>query len=87
MRRTSAFLTDSLHILVLISFALAQPLFGLLSDSPEFFIARQSEPLDLILLILILCLGLPSLFIFLEGAARTVDLDSTNGHTQAWLAS
>ncbi len=72
MPRKLSFVTGSLHILVLFSFALAQPLFSLLSGYAEFFVARQSEPLDLILLILILCLGLPSLLVFLEGAARAV---------------
>jgi hypothetical protein len=58
--------------LVLFGFAVAQPLFSVLSGYPEFFVARQSQPLDLILLALILCLGLPSLLILLEAVVRTV---------------
>ena len=72
MPRKIPFLTGSLHILVLSSFALAQPLFSLLSGYAEFFVARQSEPVDLILLTLILSLGLPSLGILFEGLASAV---------------
>ena len=72
MLRKPRFLINSLHILILFSLAVAQPIFDLLSGYPEFFVARGSDPLDLIFLALILCLGLPSLFIFLEGVARVV---------------
>ena len=72
MLRKPRFLTNSLHILILFSLAVAEPIFDLLSGYPEFFVARGSDPLDLIFLALILCLGLPSLFIFLEGVARVV---------------
>jgi hypothetical protein len=72
MPHKSSFLTGSLHVLVLCSFALAQPLFSLLSGYAEFFVARQTESVDLILLTLTLCLGLPVLLILLEGLARAV---------------
>ena len=70
MSRKIPFLAGSLHILVLSGFALAQPLYSLLSGYPEFFVARQSEPVDPIILALILSLGLPSLLILFEGLAR-----------------
>ena len=70
MSRKIPFLAGSLHILVLSGFALAQPLYSLLSGYPEFFVARQSEPVDPILLALILSLGLPSLLILFEGLAK-----------------
>ena len=44
-------------------------MFSLLSRYAEFFVARQTEPVDLILLTLIVCLGLPLLLILLEGLA------------------
>ena len=72
MLRKTLFLTGSLHILVLSSFALAQPLFSLLSGYAEFFVARQSEPVDLILLTLILSFGIPALLILFEGLVRAV---------------
>ena len=71
MLQKSSFVTGSLHILVLSSFAVAQPLFSLLSGYAEFFVARQTEPVDLILLTLIACLGLPLLLILLDGLAKT----------------
>ena len=60
---------DALHIFVLFSFALAQPLFDLLSRYPEFFVARKSEPIDIILFILTLCLFLPGMAVLLEAAS------------------
>jgi hypothetical protein len=62
-----SFLTDSLHLFVLVSFAIAQPLFGLLSRNAEFFVARRSQPLDVILFVLIVCYVPPLLFILIEG--------------------
>jgi len=61
MQQKSSFILDSLHIFVLVGFALAQPLFDLLSQNAEFFVARQSEPVDVIVLILVLCVLLPAL--------------------------
>jgi hypothetical protein len=57
-------LANVLEILALSSFALAQPLFGLLSGNAEFLVAHQSEPLDILLLVLGLCF-LPTLFLTL----------------------
>ena len=67
--KKSDFLVDALHIFVLFSFALAQPLFDLLSRYPEFFVARKSEPIDIILFILTLCLFLPGIAVLLEAAS------------------
>ena len=61
------FLIDALHIFVLSSFAFAQPLFGLLSRKAEFFVARHSKPVDIIVLILILCVVLPAILVAVEG--------------------
>lgn len=69
MRRKSDFFIDSLHVFVLCSFAVAQPLFDLLARNAEVFIARHSEPVDVILLILILCVLLPVLVILIEVVA------------------
>lgn len=70
MRQKSEFLTHSLHILVLSSFAVAQPLFELLSRNPEFFVVRRSQPIDIILLIFILLIVIPGVAIFVEGIAQ-----------------
>jgi hypothetical protein len=70
MNQKSEFLTHSLHILVLSSFAVAQPLFELLSRNPEFFVVRRSQPIDIILLIFILLIAIPGVTIFVEGIAQ-----------------
>jgi len=64
------FLVRASHLLVLCGFAVAQPLFDLLSRYPEFFVARQSEPIDLILLALTLSLGVPGLLVSVVGLGR-----------------
>ena len=66
------FLSRASHILVLCGFAVAQPLFDLLSRYPEFFVARQSLPIDLILLALLLSLGVPALAVVLTTLGRLV---------------
>lgn len=43
---------SALHLLVLWSFAVAQPLFDLLGDAPEFFVARENSRGDIIVLAL-----------------------------------
>ena len=55
----------ALHLIALLGFALAQPLYSLLANYPEFFVARDSEPLDLFLLVLILSLVVPLLCLLL----------------------
>ena len=62
----SDFLIDALHIFVLSGFALAQPLFALMSQYAAFFVARKSEPIDIILLVFILCLVLPGIGVLFE---------------------
>jgi len=69
MKQQNVFFIDTLHIFVLFSFAVAQPLFGLLSRNAEFFVARHSEPVDVIFLILILCALLPALVVLIEVVA------------------
>ncbi len=62
----SAFFLDVLEIFALSSFAFAQPLFSLLQKNPNFFVARQSGPWDIILLAVGLCLIPPLLLSVLE---------------------
>jgi hypothetical protein len=69
VHRRNGFLIDSLHLLVLCCFAIAQPLFDLLSRHAEFFIARHSEPTDILLLVLFLCLCPPLFLILVEGVS------------------
>ncbi|MBA2580963.1 MAG: hypothetical protein H0V03_09025, partial [Thermoleophilaceae bacterium] len=39
---------DGLHLLVLCSFALAQPLFDLIARNPEFFATRRSSAVEIV---------------------------------------
>jgi hypothetical protein len=66
MNRKKEFFIDALHIFILSSFAFAQPLFHLLSRNAEFFVARHSRPVDIIFLIIILCILLPTLWVIIE---------------------
>ena len=62
--------TESLHIFVLWSFAVAQPLFDLLSRNAEFFVARRSEPGDIMLLILLVGVLPPACLVLMIGVLR-----------------
>ena len=64
-------LAAAAHLCALASFAVAQPLFGLLSHQAEFFVAHDVQPLDLLLIALLLSVLLPAL-LFL--AARSAAL-------------
>ena len=66
MKEKRDFFIDVLHVFVLFGFAFAQPLFNLLSRNPAFFVAHQSEPSDVILFILILCIFPPALAFLIE---------------------
>ena len=51
---------EALHVAGLWAVAVAQPLFDLLSRSPEFFVAHDTRPGDLLGLVLLLCLAGPA---------------------------
>jgi hypothetical protein len=59
-------LLSFLHLAVLAAFALAQPLFDLLSDNPEFFAARGSTATDIIVFGVLLVVLPPVLLLAVE---------------------
>ena len=59
-------LWNGAHLAVLSAFALAQPLFNLLSDNPEFFAARGSSAFDIISFALLLVLVPPLVLVLVE---------------------
>lgn len=63
------FLIDGVHLALLSSFAFAQPLYDLLGRNAEFFVARRSEPVDVLLLVAGLSLLIPAIFLLIEGLA------------------
>jgi hypothetical protein len=69
---TRTALTAALHVFVLAGFAVAQPLYDLLSRSAGFFIAHDSTPLDLVALVALLSFGLPAAILGLEGAVAGI---------------
>ena len=62
-------MTDALHIFVLCGFAIAQPLLDLMGRTAEFFVVRRSQPIDIVLLVLLVCVLLPALVVLVEAAA------------------
>jgi Sulfatase len=66
MKQKRDLVINSIDILVLASFAIAQPIFELLSRNVEFLVARHSEPLEIILLTFGLCLLLPGVIVLFE---------------------
>ena len=73
MQQKNGIYIDTLHIFVLFSFAFAQPLFDLLSRNAEFFVAHHSEPVDVVVLIVILCILLPALVVLIEVVTGLID--------------
>jgi hypothetical protein len=65
-------LVAALHLAVLWAFAVAQPLFDLLGDSPEFFVARGNTRWDIILLALTVTFVPPLLLVLVEALAGLV---------------
>ena len=55
-----------LHLLVLSAFGVAQPLFDLLGDTPEFFVVRGSTTADIVAFALAVVLGPPALLLLIE---------------------
>jgi hypothetical protein len=58
-------LVRALHIFVLWGFAVAQPLYDIFSQYADFFVAHQTQPLDIVLLVFTLSIGLPLLLVIL----------------------
>ena len=54
---------EALHVAALWSLAVAQPVFDVAGRSPEFFIAHDTRPGDLLLLAAVLCLGAPAVLL------------------------
>jgi len=59
------YLFNTLNVFTFFGFVLAQPLFDLLSRNARFFIARHSEPLDIILFAVLVCFLCPALVVLL----------------------
>jgi hypothetical protein len=60
---------EALHLFVLCSFAVAQPLYELLGRAPEFFVAHRAGPIAILSLALALTAGVPGLLVLVEALA------------------
>jgi hypothetical protein len=80
--------TVALHVLILWNLAVAQPLLDVVGRSGHFFIAHRSSPLDILLLIALVCLAAPCVLIGLIGAAGLLRLRPATHVAAIWaLAS
>jgi hypothetical protein len=71
MRSKKDFITDSLHIFILVSLAFAQPMY-VISKYAEFFVMRHSKPVDVISVVVIAFFLIPSVFLFFEFIAGVI---------------
>ncbi len=62
-----------LEIITLSCLAFAHPLLAVLGEGPEFFVVRRSEPVDVILILTILILGIPAALLLVEGVFSLVN--------------
>ena len=69
----SRFRLHTSHVAGLWAVAVVQPLFDLLSRSPEFFVAHGTRPVDLVGLVLLLCLAGPACWLPAARLARRMD--------------
>ena len=63
---------EALHVGALWSIAVAQPIFAVLGENPEFFVAHDARPRDLIAFIVLLCGATPLVAFALTWAASRV---------------
>lgn len=63
-------ITDYLHLFVLVAFAIAQPVYDILGQNPEFFVAHQAKPMEIIGAVLLLSIGFSLVFVLVELIAR-----------------
>ncbi len=70
--------TNIVHLFILCSLAVAQPLFDQLSHNAEFFVARGSNPVDIVVLVALLCVVLPAVFAGIELAACRINKTAGN---------
>jgi hypothetical protein len=59
-------------LLGLAAIAIAQPIFEVVSNSPEFFPARSTPPANVVATVLVICFGLPLVLLGIERAIRAV---------------
>lgn len=69
---TKRLLLGTLHIAALTAITLAQPLFDLLGRNAEFFVARQSQPIDIWVMTILLLLAVPAVSLIVAVVAMLI---------------
>ena len=64
-------------LLGLAAIAIAQPIFEVVANSPEFFPARSTPPETLVGAVLAICLGVPLMLLGIERAIRAINLGAS----------
>ncbi len=70
--KTPLISSESSHLFVLVSLFIAQPLFAVLSKNPAFFTIRHIEKGELLMLITLIIIGLPSVLLVFQWVGRLV---------------
>lgn len=78
--------TASLHVFVIVGFAVAQPLFDLLAHHAEFFVFQNASRIDIIALVVTLSLILPLGLVGVEGLSGLVSRRLRHGVHHVLLA-
>ncbi|MGE0820861.1 MAG: sulfatase-like hydrolase/transferase [Candidatus Binatia bacterium] len=85
-RKQSVWVTIA-HLCTISSFTIAQPLFDLFSRNAEFFVIRNSQPIDIFLLVFTVSVLIPGIAIALLLASRPISLRVSAGVQYLALAS
>jgi len=72
-------LRRGLELMVLVGFAIAQPAFDVVSNTPEFFALRESSRTEVILFGLVMAFGIPAALLGLELVAGLADQSVARG--------
>lgn len=59
-----------LHLFVLSVFAFSQPIYDILARNAEFFVVRRAQPIDVVILLVVLSVGVPAVPVLLHRLAR-----------------
>ena len=71
----------------LTALAIAQPIFEVVSNSPEFFAARSTPPATIVATVLVICFGLPLVLLAVERTIRIVSARGASLYVAAVVAA
>ena len=83
--RSGPDIRESIHLFVLWSFAVAQPLYDLIGSNAEFLVAHGAGVTDLLALVVLLSLAPPLVLVLAEAAIGFISLPPDAGSTGSSL--